>query len=244
MLTAEEIKTIHSTLVEWFAADSDPISPPGVKSLSLIESAAGRPMQTAGGKDVYPRIMDKVAALFHSLVNNHGFHNGNKRVGLVCAQIALAKEGYWLDKATDDELFDFTRKAAAHEICGDRKDEVTTIANWLDAHSKKIRRGERPMKYHDLKERLSHFGFELDPPDGDMIDIKRDGIVIQTIIKQGIKGFKPYHTDYVWGLRKRLELTPENGIDSDRFYGEKSAESQAEMFIELRMEVMRRLAKI
>jgi prophage maintenance system killer protein len=38
-----------------------------------IESALGRPFHSADGQDVYPTIIEKAAALFHSLIANHPF---------------------------------------------------------------------------------------------------------------------------------------------------------------------------
>lgn len=83
----------------------------------------------------------------------------------------------------------------------------------------------------------------MDGPDSEFIQIYKDGRPVERIIKQGIKGCRPYHTDYIWGIRKRLGLTPENGIDSARFYDHKGLTDMASQFIELRIEVMRRLAK-
>jgi death-on-curing protein len=94
-----------------------------------------------------------------------------------------------------------------------------------------------------LKHALKKFDFELDPPDGELLNVYKNGVVVERISKQGIKGFRPYHTDYISGLRKRLGLTPENGVDSALFYGQKGVSSTASQFIELRSEVMRRLAK-
>src|SRR5689334_11837824 len=101
MLDAANLIEIHDVLTDWFSHDADPISPPGVKSNDLLESAAARPSQTVDGKDAYPTIFDKSAALFHSLINNHAFHNGNKRTALVAAQVALAQHNFWLEGATD-----------------------------------------------------------------------------------------------------------------------------------------------
>ncbi len=44
-------------------------------------------------------------------------------------------------------------------------------------------------------------------------------------------------------VARRFGLTPENGIDSARFYDHKGLTDMASQFIELRIEVMRRLAK-
>jgi len=242
-LSADEIIEIHETLVDWFASSEDPISPAGVRDRALLESAVARPFQSAGGVEGYKSIFQKAAALFHSLVNNHAFYNGNKRVALVSAQVLLDQESYWLDYSSDEEMYDFTRKAAAHELTVRRDEELPYITEWFDSNSRKAVKGEHPLKYHDLKAILKKFGFEIDPPDGDLLDVRKKGIVYARVSKQGIKGFRPYHTDYISGLRKRLGLTPENGIDSAQFYGHKGLSNTASQFIELRIEVIRRLAK-
>jgi death-on-curing protein len=242
-LSADDIIEIHETLEDWFAQSEDPISPPGVKDRGLLESAAARPFHTVGQKEAYPGTFLKAAALFHSLVNNHAFHNGNKRVALVSAQVLLDEDGYWLDYASDREMFEFTRDAAAHRLTKERADELSFIAEWLESNSRKRMMGDHPLKYHQLRERLSAFGYEIDPPDSNYLQIYRDGKPVERVIKQGIHGFRPYHTDYIAGLRKRLNLTPEHGVDSALFYGQKGLSNTASKFIELRVEVMRHLAK-
>ena len=48
---------------------------------------------TFGGEDLYPDLADKAAALMHSLVMNHPFMDGNKRVGAhACILFLLANE--------------------------------------------------------------------------------------------------------------------------------------------------------
>lgn len=242
-ISADDVVEIHEVLVDWFAASEDPISPPGVRDYGLISSAAARPFQTLNAADAYPRIFDKAAALFHSLINNHAFHNGNKRIALVAAQVMLAEENYWLDHSSDEEMFEFTRQAAAHELVPNRADEIAYIAEWFEQNSRKVVKGEHPLKFGELRDALRRFGFELGSPDGQFVDIYKDGQRVERIIKQGMQGFRPYHTDYIAGLRKRLKLTPENGIDSGRFYDHKGVSNIASQFIELRSTVMRRLAK-
>jgi death-on-curing protein len=41
-----------------------------------------RPQTTVGGADAYPDVHSKAAALFHSLIRNHAFIDGNKRTAL------------------------------------------------------------------------------------------------------------------------------------------------------------------
>lgn len=244
MLTVNEVIEIHGILTDWFEASEDPILPPGVKSIELLESAIGRPTQTVDGKDAYPSAFEKAAALFHSLANNHAFHNGNKRIALVSTQAFLAQGSQWLDYSSDEEMFEFTRKTAAHELTDDRTDEFPYIVEWLKANCRKAIKGEHPLKYGELKDRLAEFGFTIDPPDRELLWVYKGGERVERINKQGINGFRPYHTDYIAGLRKRLDLTPEHGVDSAKFYGHKGVANNASLFIELRIEVMRRLAKI
>jgi death-on-curing protein len=46
---------------------------------------------TFGGEDLYPEPADKAAALMHSLVMNHPFVDGNKRVGAHCANATASR---------------------------------------------------------------------------------------------------------------------------------------------------------
>ena len=56
-----------------------------VRDIELLEAAAQRPLASAFGVDAYAELPDKVAALFHSLVRNHPFTDGNKRTAAIAA---------------------------------------------------------------------------------------------------------------------------------------------------------------
>lgn len=243
-INLENVLFIHEFLVDYFRETDDPISPAGVKDGNLLASAVARPFQTAGGEEAYEDVFQKAAALFHSLIHNHPFYNGNKRTALIAAGVYLDDNGFWLDGCTDDELFEFTRQVAAHEITEDKKQELDYIAEWFRANTRKRTKNEKPLNYYELKERLGHFGFEIDPPKGNFLSIYKNGTFVTKIIKQGIQGFRPYHTHYISGLRKRLKLTDEYGIDSERFYGKKGLKESVSEMIEIRNAVIRRLASI
>lgn len=162
---------------------------------------------------------------------------------MVAAQVLLAEEGIWLESATDDEMFEFTRQAAAHELVQERDKELSYIISWLEANSRKLVKGEHPVKFTELKQILTRFGYEVDPPNKNILSVTKNGAEVTTIIKQGIQGFRPYHTDYIARLRKQLRLTADEGVDSARFYGRKGVPEIASLFVDLRIEVMQRLAK-
>lgn len=63
MITIEEATSVHEYLTNYYQNSDDPISPPGIKNIELLESAIARPFMTMNRKDVYPDDLDKAAAL-------------------------------------------------------------------------------------------------------------------------------------------------------------------------------------
>lgn len=53
----------------------------GVRDLGLLESAVAQPLMSFGGQELYPAVAEKAAALGFSLIKNHPFNDGNKRIG-------------------------------------------------------------------------------------------------------------------------------------------------------------------
>ncbi len=89
-LTLNEILTLH----ERIAADSG--GGIGVRDLGLLESAIAQPKQSFGGSELYPEIHQKAAALGFSLISNHPFVDGNKRVGHAALETFLILNGWEL----------------------------------------------------------------------------------------------------------------------------------------------------
>lgn len=104
----------------------------GLRDLGLLESAINRPRASFGGKDLYPKVLEKAAALFHSMILNHPFLDGNKRTALAVLYEFLKQNGYNL-KASEKELIELPLKI-------ERKDfSLEEIARWLKNHTKKFR---------------------------------------------------------------------------------------------------------
>jgi death on curing protein len=64
----------------------------GVRDMALLESAIFRP-QTG----YYGSIIEEAAALMESLVKNHSFNDGNKRIGFVLTDVMLRSNGYSIE---------------------------------------------------------------------------------------------------------------------------------------------------
>lgn len=68
----------------------------GISNLDLIESALAQPHSNFNKKDLYPDIVSKAAVLGYSLISNHGFIDGNKRIGHAAMEVFLVINGWEL----------------------------------------------------------------------------------------------------------------------------------------------------
>jgi death on curing protein len=106
-----------------------------VRDYGLLEAALARPQATAFGKDAYPSLDAKAAALLHSLARNHALIDGNKRLALAAAIAFYGLNGRRLT-LTNDQTYDLVMKVAAGEL-----DQVEEIAAILQAAT-----GPRPLR--------------------------------------------------------------------------------------------------
>lgn len=104
----------------------------GVKDLNLLRLAVGRPQMSVGFQDAYKTIFDKAASMFHSIINNHPFFDGNKRTSLFSAVLFLELNG-WVLEFKRKEAVKFTLKAH------DSDWGVEQISRWFKDHSIKKR---------------------------------------------------------------------------------------------------------
>jgi death on curing protein len=86
-----------------------------VRDLGLLDAAVRRPQATLYGRDAYPDLMTKAAALLHSLVVNHALVDGNKRLGWLATHVFCARNGVELDPV-DDEAYQLVMSIAAGEM--------------------------------------------------------------------------------------------------------------------------------
>jgi len=95
-LSLAEVLTLHGRIIAE-TGGSD-----GLRDLGLLESALGQPRQTFGGDDLYPGLAAKATALGFSLIKNHPFVDGNKRVGHAALEAMLMLNGSELSASVDD----------------------------------------------------------------------------------------------------------------------------------------------
>jgi death-on-curing protein len=106
----------------------------GVRDLNALESAVNQPRQTFDQKDLYPDIVTKAAALCFSLVMNHPFVDGNKRVGHAAMETFLILNGYEIFARVDEQESVMLSLAAG-------KMSRINFLEWLNKHISHITNG-------------------------------------------------------------------------------------------------------
>ena len=84
----------------------------GILSINALESAVSQPRATFGGNDLYPSLVEKAATLGFSLVMNHPFVDGNKRIGHYAMETFLVINGYELNASVDEQEFTILQLAS------------------------------------------------------------------------------------------------------------------------------------
>ena len=120
-LTLGELMELHRRIIEQ-SGGAD-----GIRDLGLAESALAQPQMSFGGKELYTTLAEKAAALCFSLVMNHPFVDGNKRIGHAAMETFLVMNGFELDADVDDSESVILRLAAG-EL------DRPSFTQWVTAH--------------------------------------------------------------------------------------------------------------
>jgi death-on-curing protein len=121
-LTPEQVLFLHNRLIAETGGGH------GLRDLGMLLSAIGRPQATFDGKDLYPDLFSKTAALMESLVRNHPFVDGNKRTAITSAALFLRMNGYRLI-VENEEMVWFTLACAQSQLSFDE------IVDWFKQYS-------------------------------------------------------------------------------------------------------------
>ena len=123
LLTVDEIIYLHSKLVAR-TGGSD-----GLRYKDLLESAVFSALGGFGDEEAYPTIEEKAARLMYSIINNHAFVDGNKRIGIVVMLTTLKLNELEL-KYTQAELVELGLKTASGNA------SYNHILNFIKSHLK------------------------------------------------------------------------------------------------------------
>ena len=96
-ISADEIISLHSKLI----SQSGGLD--GIRDAGLLDLSVNSPYHTFGGQYLYPTVQAMAGHLAFSLVKNHPFLDGNKRIGILAMMVFLQINGSPL-ACTDSEL--------------------------------------------------------------------------------------------------------------------------------------------
>lgn len=254
-LDLREVLGIHKVLVDDFLKSADPIDPPGPRNKDIIASAVFRQHTSLGQELKYQSTEMCAAALLHSLVHNHPFHNGNKRTALVSMLVLLDQNGLML-ACPDEELFKFILQVAQHKLVNsgsaDLADrEVLAIAEWIHERTRLIERGDRPLPFRRLRQVLTRYDCTMEHgTSGSKMKIQRilpaKGFfsrkkTLVTSIYFGGEG-RDVPGPAISRIRSELQLDEDHSIDSAAFY--EGSPSPVDEFIVKYRKILTRLAKL
>ena len=74
----------------------------GIRDMNLLDSALNSAYATFDGKDLYPSKEEKAARIGYSLISNHAFVDGNKRIGMYVMLTFLEINGISLSCSNKD----------------------------------------------------------------------------------------------------------------------------------------------
>lgn len=100
----------------------------GVRDEALLESALESAFATFDGHELYPSQIDKAARIGASLVANHAFLDGNKRIGMFVMLTFLETNGIRVDCSDSDII-------QAGLALADGSMRFEGLRDWLLAHT-------------------------------------------------------------------------------------------------------------
>ena len=119
----EKVLLLHQLMAEATGGEV------GVRNEALLESAIQSCFATFDGADLYPTKEEKAAQLGFSLVSNHAFVDGNKRIGIYVMLSFLALNGINI-YAENREVYELGMAIATGKI------KYAGILDWIRIHEK------------------------------------------------------------------------------------------------------------
>ncbi len=120
-LTKQQVILLHKEII----AESG--GSPEIRDEGLLDSALNAPFQTFSGTELYPTILEKAARLGYSLIKDHAFVDGNKRIGAHTMLVFLALNNIEVEYE-DNDFIQLILGVAAGGISAEQ------LLAWLQAH--------------------------------------------------------------------------------------------------------------
>ncbi len=120
-LSIEQVILLQERLIEIFGGSK------GIRDNNLLDLSVNSIHQTFDGNDLYPSVIHKAVHLGFSLISNHAFIDGNKRIGAHAMLVTLELNGFELEYK-DSDFIDIII-----DIASGNKNE-NELFQWINEH--------------------------------------------------------------------------------------------------------------
>ena len=120
-LTLEQVLDLHRLVI------AQSVGAKELRDINAFESSVAQPAMTFEGVDLYPSLAAKAASLAHSLIQNHPFVDGNKRIGHASMEVFLILNGYEISASVEQQERYFLSVASGQVS----RSELTS---WIENH--------------------------------------------------------------------------------------------------------------
>ena len=235
-----DVLRAHFLIVDYFYGQDYGIGGIGPREPDLLHSAVYRQFVSFQGKNKWTTSFEKAATLLFGIVKDHPFHDANKRTGLLTLLLFLHKMNR-LPIVSQKELEDLVVNIAEDGLKKYRRQrdlakktddpEIFFIADYLKRKSRKRDNKYYAITYQELDRKLRDFGYCLDSPSGNFINVvrieakrklfgfgKRENIQVR-VAQIGFPGWKSQvGKRAISTVRREAKLTAEHGFDSETFF--------------------------
>ena len=108
-VTIDDVIRLHKKLISKFGGSY------GIREVNLLNSSISSVFQTYDGVELYPSDLDKIIQVSYSLIENHCFIDGNKRIGTMVL-LYLLKINCIDHSINNYDLIDIGLKVASGEM--------------------------------------------------------------------------------------------------------------------------------
>jgi len=131
-ISVDEIQYTAFSLAKELMSWGEPIPDFETRYPNKLESCVALPFQTWDKKFLYKGLISKASILFYSIIKNHPFQNGNKRIAVTTTLVLLAKNKHWL-KADNQKLYNLAKWVAESDPMF-KEETIRSIEKFLQAN--------------------------------------------------------------------------------------------------------------
>ena len=241
-LSVEDVLRAHFLIANHFYLIGEGIGGIGPKSVALLESAVHRQAISLGGILKWERLFDITATLFYGIIKDHAFHDANKRTAFLTALFQLYENGFCptvpekvFEDFTVDVAEDRLSKYSRYRDLKAKKihdPEVRFISKWIQDNTRRVDNKRRSVTYRELEVILKRYGFYLENPYNNHIELIRYdkpkrgifglGSKSDVRVRIGTVGFPAWSKEVGMSTMKHVRdlagLSAKDGVDAAAFF--------------------------